>query len=173
LPKGVRIVPGYDRTPLILGAVSTVTTTLLEALLTACLCVVLVFRHWRSSLVIAVALPLATLAAFVVIWLLRRLGWVQIESNIMSLSGLAISVGVLVDSSIVMTENVMHNLRLRFGAEPARGDLQATILAACRTVGRPIFFSVLIMLLSFVPVFALGGIEGRMFRPLAWTNALP
>ena len=89
----------------------------------------------------------------------------------MSLAGIAISVGVLVDSSIVMVENAMHRLRDEFGDEPVRGDIRAVILPACQTVGRPIFFSVAIMLLSFLPVFALGGMEGKMFRPLAFTKS--
>ena len=171
LPPGVRVVTGYDRTPLIRGAIGTVTRTLLEALLTACLCVLLVLVHFRSSLVVAIALPLATLAAFAGMWLLRLAG-LSIETNIMSLAGLAISVGVLVDSSIVMTENVMHRLRLRFGDRPVAGDVTDTVVDACQTVGRPIFFSVLIMLLSFVPVFALGGMAGKMFQPLAVTKSL-
>ena len=171
LLPGVRIVTGYDRTPLIHGAIGTVTRTLLEALLTACLCVLLILVHVRSSLVVAITLPLATLAAFAGMWLLRSLG-LAIETNIMSLAGLAISVGVLVDSSIVMTENVMHRLRLRFGDRPVTGDVTETVSEACQTVGRPIFFSVAIMLLSFVPVFALGGMAGKMFQPLAVTKSL-
>ena len=79
----------------------------------------------------------------------------------MSLAGIAISIGVLVDSSIVMAENAMHRLREHFGDEPVRGDLRAIVLPACQEVGRPIFFSVVIMLLSFLPVFALGGMRGR------------
>jgi len=172
LPPGVRIVTGYDRTPLIRGAIGTVTRTLLEAVLTACVCVLLILVHVRSSLVVAIALPLATLAAFAGLWVMRQSGWLAIDTNIMSLAGLAISVGVLVDSSIVMTENVMHRLRLTFGDRPVQGDVSAVVREACQTVGRPIFFSVLIMLLSFVPVFALGGMAGKMFRPLAATKSL-
>jgi Cu(I)/Ag(I) efflux system membrane protein CusA/SilA len=171
LPSGVRIVPGYDRTPLITGAVGTVTSTLVEAIVTASICVLLVLLHVRTSFIIAVTLPLATLASFVVMWTLRRLGVADIQTNIMSLAGIAISIGVLVDSSIVMAENAMHSLREQFGDRPVRGDIRALVLPACRTVGRPIFFSVVIMLISFVPVFALGGMEGKMFRPLAFTKS--
>jgi Cu(I)/Ag(I) efflux system membrane protein CusA/SilA len=88
----------------------------------------------------------------------------------MSLAGIAISIGVLVDSSVVMAENSMHHLREHFGDHPTSGDLRAIVLPACSQVGRPIFFSVMIMLLSFLPVFALGGIEGKMFHPLAFTK---
>jgi Cu(I)/Ag(I) efflux system membrane protein CusA/SilA len=171
LPKGVGVVPFYDRTPLIRGAVRTVVGTIGEAVLTATICVLLVLLHLRASFVIALTLPLAALASFAVMWLLRGLGVADIQTNVMSLAGIAISVGVLVDSSIVMVENSMHRLRLRYGNQPVRGDVRDVILPACQTVGRPIFFSVLIMLLSFLPVFALGGMEGKMFRPLAFTKS--
>jgi Cu(I)/Ag(I) efflux system membrane protein CusA/SilA len=171
LPAGVRIVPFYDRTPLIRGAVGTVTTTLLEAMLTAAVCVVLVMRHLRTALVIVLTLPLSVLASFGLLWLLRRLGVLDVQTNAMSLAGIAVSIGVLVDSSIVMAENVMHRLHERFGDNPATGDVRELVRSACLTVGRPIFFSVVIMLLSFVPVFALGGIEGKMFFPLALTKS--
>jgi Cu(I)/Ag(I) efflux system membrane protein CusA/SilA len=171
LPAGVRIVPFYDRTPLIEGAVRTVTGTLLEAILTATVCVLLVLLHYRTSFVIALTLPLAVLASFALMYLLRRLGIADVQTNVMSLAGLAISIGVLVDSSVVMAENAMHHLKTHFGDQPVRGDVRAVVLPACRTVGRPIFFSVVIMLLSFLPVFALGGIEGKMFHPLAFTKS--
>ncbi|HEV3259122.1 MAG TPA: efflux RND transporter permease subunit, partial [Gemmataceae bacterium] len=171
LPAGVRIVPVYDRTPLIRGAIRTVTGTLLEAILTAAVCVLVVLLHFRTSFVIALTLPLAVLASFTVMWTLRRLGLADVQTNVMSLAGIAISIGVLVDSSIVMAENAMHHLKSHFGDRPVHGDIRALVLPACRTVGRPIFFSVLIMLLSFLPVFALGGIEGKMFHPLAFTKS--
>lgn len=170
LPPGVRIVPCYDRTPLIEGAVRTVTRTLIEAIATATFCVVLVLLHFRTSVVIAVTLPLAALSSFILMGILRQLGIADIQTNIMSLAGIAISIGVLVDSSIVVAENVMHHLREEFGEEPVRGDTRPIVLRACRMVGRPIFYSVLIMLISFLPVFALGGIDGRMYRPLAFTK---
>lgn len=170
LPAGVRIVPCYDRTPLIEGAVRTVTGTLIEAIVTATVCVVLVMLHLRTSFIIAVTLPLAALASFVCMWTLRTLGIADIQTNIMSLAGIAISIGVLVDSSIVMAENAMFHLREKFGDRPVSGDIRDVVLPACRTVGRPIFFSVLIMLVSFLPVFALGGIDGKMYRPLAFTK---
>jgi Cu(I)/Ag(I) efflux system membrane protein CusA/SilA len=172
LPTGVKIIPFYDRTPLIDGAIHTVTGTLVEAIVTASACVLIVLLHVRASLIIAVTLPLATLAAFAGLWLLRAIGLADIQTNVMSLAGIAISIGVLVDSSVVMAENAMHRLREHFGDRPVRGDVRAILLPACRAVGRPIFFSVVIMLLSFLPVFALGGMEGKMFRPLAATKCL-
>jgi Cu(I)/Ag(I) efflux system membrane protein CusA/SilA len=170
LPPGVRLVPFYDRTPLIRGAIGTVTGTLIEAMLTATVCVLLVLLHFRTSFVIVLTLPLSVLASFFIMWLLRCFGIADIQTNIMSLAGIAISIGVLVDSSIVMAENVMHRLHERFGDQPVTGDVRELVLSACRTVGRPIFFSVVIMLLSFLPLFALGGVEGKMFRPLAFTK---
>jgi Cu(I)/Ag(I) efflux system membrane protein CusA/SilA len=171
LPPGVRIVVAYDRTPLIEGTVGTVTGTLLEAILTATVCIVVVLRHLRTAFVVALTLPLAVLFSFGVIDLLRRTGIVAVETNLMSLAGLTISIGVLVDSSIVTAENVMHRLKTRHGEQPVRGDTRDDVIAACREVGRPIFFSVLIVLLSFLPVFALGGLEGKMFHPLAYTKS--
>jgi Cu(I)/Ag(I) efflux system membrane protein CusA/SilA len=132
--------------------------------------VLVVLLHVRVSLIIAVTLPLAALASFALMWLLRVLGIAEIPTNVMSLAGIAISIGVLVDSSIVMAEGAMHALREHFGDRPVRGDVRGIVLRACRGVGRPIFFSVVIMLLSFLPVFALGGMEGKMFRPLALTK---
>jgi copper/silver efflux system protein len=170
LPAGVKIVPFYDRTPLIHGAIDTVTRTVIEAMISASLCVLVVLFHVRTSLIIAGTLPLAALSSFLIMAALRRLGLVDIQANAMSLAGIAISVGVLVDSSVVMAENVMHRLRERFGRQVVRGDVREVVLPACLAVGRPIVFSVAIMVLSFLPVFALGGIEGKMFHPLAYTK---
>ena len=170
LPSGVAIRPFYDRTPLIDGAISTVTSAVIEAILTATICIVVVLLHVRASFVVAITLPLAALGSFAIMAALRWLGIADIQANLMSISGIAISIGVLVDSSIVMTENAMHRLREHFGDRPATGDLRPIVLPACLAVGRPIVFSVAIMVLSFLPVFALGGMEGKMFRPLAATK---
>lgn len=171
LPHGVRIVPVYDRTPLIERTIGTVTRTLLEAILTATICILVILRHIRTAFIIAITLPLAVLFSFALADALRRTGLVSVETNLMSLAGLAISIGVLVDSSIVMAENVMHRLKQQYGAARVSGDTCSVVIAACREVGRPIFFSVLIVLLSFLPVFALGGMEGKMFQPLAFTKS--
>jgi Cu(I)/Ag(I) efflux system membrane protein CusA/SilA len=171
LPAGVRIVPFYDRTPLIEGVIGTVTGTVVDAMVSASLCVLVVLLHVRTSFVVAVTLPLAALGSFLIMMMLRRLGIVDIQANAMSLAGIAISIGVLVDSSIVMAENVMHRLSEQSGGRPVRGDVHESVRRACQAVGRPIVFSVAIMLLSFLPVFALGGIEGKMFHPLAYTKS--
>src|SRR5262249_41038079 len=138
---------------------------------TSTVCVLVILLHLRASFVIGLTLPLAALASFGVMGLLRALGLADVQTNVMSLAGVAISVGVLVDSSIVMVENGRHRLGLHHGDRPVGGDVRGVVLPACQTVGRPIFFSVLIMLLSFLPVFALGGMEGKMFRPLAFTKS--
>ncbi len=164
LPEGVRIVPFYERTELINRAVETVTGTLTEEMIIASLAILLILWHFRSALIVCIMLPMAVLGAFI---LMRLLG---IPSNIMSLSGIAISIGVLVDSSVVMVENATHHLHEHFGSKRVTGDTRELVLPALRTVGRPIFFSVMIMVISFIPVFALGGMEGRMFHPLAWTK---
>ena len=172
LPEGVRLVPCYDRSPLILGAVSTVTGTLVESIVITTLCVLFILRHFRASFVVSLTLPLAALGAFLGLWVLRAAGGADVQTNIMSIAGIVVSIGVLVDSSIVLAENCLHRLHERFGDAPVSGDVRDTITAACRTVGPPAFFAILIMLVSFLPVFALSGIDGQMYRPLAWTKSL-
>src|SRR6185369_12470411 len=110
-------------------------------------------------------LPLSVLFSFLLMWLLRLLGVIDIQANIMSLAGITISIGILVDQAIVMVENATHHLKEKFGDQKVTGDTRDIVIKACRTVGRPIFFSVLIMLLSFVPVFMLSGREGKYFHP--------
>lgn len=165
LPEGVRIVPFYDRTRLIHGAIDTLTGILKEELIIASVMVLLVLMHFRSALVIALVLPMTVLVSFI---MMRIFG---IASNIMSLAGIAISIGVLVDSAIVMVENATHHLSLHFGKNKVTGDTRELIIPACRTVGRPIFFSVIIILISFIPVFALTGRDGKTFHPLAFTKS--
>ena len=164
LPAGVRIVPFYDRTKLIHNAIDTVTDSLVEESLVASAVIFLIMWHIRSAMIICIMLPLSVLISFI---LMRQLG---ISSNIMSLSGIAISIGVLVDAAIVMVDQGAHTLHNKFGNQPVRGDTRALLTPALRTVGRPIFFSMAIMILSFVPVFAMTGMEGKMFHPLAYTK---
>jgi Cu/Ag efflux pump CusA len=165
LPPGVRIVPFYDRTRLIEGAIDTLRETLLEELIIASLAILLILGHLRSAMVVCVTLPLAVLVSFILMY------YVGIPSNIMSLSGIAISIGLFVDSAVVMVENTTHELTARHGRERIRGDTTEVVVESCRMVGKPIFFAVLIMLVSFLPVFALGGTEGKMFHPLAFTKS--
>jgi Cu(I)/Ag(I) efflux system membrane protein CusA/SilA len=165
LPPGVRIVPFYERTQLIRGAIHTLTRTLTEELIVASIAILLILTHLRSAFVVCVTLPLAVLVAFILMFYLK------IPSNIMSLSGIAISIGILVDAAVVMVENATHELTREYGSERVRGDTTEVVVRACRLVGKPIFFAVLIMLISFLPVFALGGMEGKMFHPLAFTKS--
>ena len=171
LPAGVHIVAAYDRTRLIHGAIHTLTEVMGHEMLIASMAILLILMHFRSVFVICVTLPLAVLFSFLMMWVLRQLGIIDIQANIMSLAGITISIGILVDQAIVMTENATHTLKSHFGESKVTGDIREMVIAPCRTVGRPIFFSVLIMLLSFVPVFMLSGREGKLFHPLAFTKS--
>ena len=164
LPPGVRIVPFYERTRLIHGAIETLRRTLIEEVLATAIAVFLVLYHLRSSLAIIAPMVCSVLTVFVLMHLF------SLPSNIMSLAGIAISIGVLVDGGMVMTENAYSRLHEHFGGQQVQGDTRPMVLEACLAVARPIFFSTLIMVISFIPVFALSGTEGKMFRPLAWTK---
>ena len=165
LPEGVRIVPFYDRTRLVEGAIHTLAEILTHEMLIASVAILLILMHFRSAFVICVTLPLAVLVSFI---LMRMFG---VASNIMSLSGIAISIGILVDQAIVMVDNATHHLTAHFGKNKVTGDTRELVIPACRIVGRPIFFSVMIILLSFAPVFALSGQQGKLFHPLAFTKS--
>ena len=137
----------------------------------ASIAILLILMHVRSVFVICVTLPLAVLFSFLLMWVLRQLGIIDIQANIMSLAGITISIGILVDQAIVMTENATHHLKEHFGDRRSPATSASWSFAACRTVGRPIFFSVMIMLISFIPVFMLSGREGKLFHPLAFTKS--
>lgn len=171
LPEGVRIVAAYDRTRLITGAIHTLTEVMTHEMIIASVAILLILTHVRSVFVICITLPLSVLFSFLAMWVLRKLGIIDIQANIMSLAGITISIGILVDQAIVMTENATHHLKEHFGNKRVTGDIRELVIEPCRTVGRPIFFSVLIMLLSFVPVFMLSGREGKLFHPLAFTKS--
>ncbi|WP_435007605.1 efflux RND transporter permease subunit [Tundrisphaera lichenicola] len=164
LPEGVRIVPFYDRTPLINKALATISDTVKEEIIISTISILLIMGHLGGAFVVSLTLPMAILFSFL---MMKLFG---IPSNIMSLAGIAISVGILQDQAVVMTENAAHHLTKRFGKARITGNVLDTIIPACRTVGRPIFFSILITVLSFLPVFALTGRSGKMFHPLAWTK---
>jgi len=164
LPAGVRIVPFYDRTPLIHRAIETVSGTVREELIVCTIAILVVMGHLGGAFVVSLTLPMAILFSLL---MMRILGF---SSNIMSLAGIAISIGILIDQAVVMAENAAHHLSRRFGRERVTGDITDIVIPACRTVGRPIFFSVLITILSFLPVFALSGREGKLFHPLAFTK---
>jgi copper/silver efflux system protein len=160
LPDGVQLIPTYDRSALILGSIATLKDTLIQqAIIVTIICLVFLF-HARSALVVMVVLPLSVLLSFIA---MRYLG---LTSNIMSLGGIAIAIGELADASIVLIENA----HVRLAAAPPGGDRQQIIIDACKEVGRPIFFSLLLITISFLPIFTLAGQAGRLFTPLAYTK---
>ena len=167
LPPGVAIEVGYDRSDLIDRAVETVKHTLIEEIIVVSLIIVLFLLHARSALVAACVLPLGALATLAIMQLL------DINANIMSLGGIAISIGVMVDSAVVMVENAHKHLereqeRIERGESPRS---RATVIGeAAAEVGPTLFFSLLIITVSFLPIFALGEQSGRLFKPLAWTK---
>lgn len=169
LPPGVSIKAFYDRSTLIERSIATLKSTLMEEILLVALAHILFLWHFRSILIVTIPLPVSILISFI---LMTQFG---ITSNIMSLSGIAIAIGVLVDAGIVMTENVIRHCERREEQKGGRTRLtpaetwQCTLEAA-RQVGRPIFFAMLIILLAFVPVFTLLGEEGKLFHPLAYTK---
>ena len=164
LPQGVTIVPFYDRSDLIEQAVDTLRTALIEEIALVTLAHVVFLMHVRSILIVTIPLPLAVLMAFLGMY------YAGISSNIMSLAGIAIAIGVLVDAGIVVTENAFRALEQR-GVDPRdRRRVRDTVRDSTRLVGRPVFFSMAIILLAFIPVFALTGQEGKLFHPLAFTK---
>ena len=160
LPDGVRLVATYDRSELILGSIDTLRTTLVEeGIIVALICIVFLF-HVRSAVVAMIVLPLSVLFSFIGI---RFLG---LTSNIMSLGGIAIAIGELADAAIVLIENA----HVRLANAPPGSDRKRIIVDACKEVGRPIFFSLLLITVSFLPIFTLAGQAGRLFQPLAFTK---
>jgi copper/silver efflux system protein len=163
LPAGVEIVEVYDRSELIHGAIATLSDTLLQESIIVALVCVLFLLHARSALVVIIVLPLSVLFSFI---LMR---WLGINSNIMSLGGIAIAIGELIDAAVVMVENAHKKLERRAdqASEAAR---VAAIIDGCKEVGPALFFSLLIIAVSFLPVFTLEAQEGRLFAPLAYTK---
>ncbi len=160
LPDGVHLIPTYDRSELILGSVNTLKDTLVQqAVVVTVICLVFLF-HARSALIVMIVLPLSVLLSFIAI---RYLG---LSSNIMTLGGIAIAIGELADAVIVLIENA----HVRLAAAPPESDRKQVIVEACKEVGRPIFFSLLLITVSFLPIFTLTGQAGRLFTPLAYTK---
>ena len=164
LPQGVRLVPFYDRTQLINRATSTLKRALIEELLLVTLAHIVFLLHFRSILIVTIPLPLAVLISFL---FMKYMG---ISSNLMSLSGIAIAIGVLVDAGIVVTENAFRFLEKNKVDPKDRRRVWQTVLESTKLVGRPVFFSMAIIILAFIPVFALTGQEGKLFHPLAFTK---
>jgi Cu(I)/Ag(I) efflux system membrane protein CusA/SilA len=165
LPEGVEIVVGYDRSNLIHRAIDTLREKLIEEALIVSLVVVVFLMHLRSALVVMITLPLGVLMSFLV------MRWLGVNANIMSLGGIAIALGAMVDAAIVMVENMHKHLEWSAREERPRPQWQLAADAA-KEVGPALFFSLLIITFSFVPIFALGAQEGRLFRPLALTKTL-
>jgi len=162
LPAGVHIVAFYDRSELIEATVGTLRHALIEEIILVTLAHVIFLTHFRSILVVTLPLPLAVLCSFLL------MHYTQVTSNVMSLAGIAIAIGVLVDAGIVVTENAFRHLE---GVDTRdRGKVLETVLRATKLVGRPTFFSMAIIVLAFVPVFALTGQEGKLFHPLAFAK---
>ena len=167
LPPGVTIEPFYDRSSLIDRAIDTLKHTLWEAVILVTLMHVIFLFHFRSILIVTLPLPASILVAFI---LMKEFG---IQSHIMSLTGIAIAIGVLVDAAIVMTENVIRHCELeedKLGRPLTRAETWQVTLTASQQVGRPIFFAMGIIILAFIPIFNLTGQEGKLFHPLAWTK---
>ncbi|MBM3850752.1 MAG: efflux RND transporter permease subunit [Verrucomicrobia bacterium] len=172
LPPGISLRAFYDRSDLIDRTLDTLRHALWEEVILVTLAHILFLWHFRSILIVTLPLPLSILTAFL---LMERFG---ISSNIMSLTGIAIAIGVLVDAAIVMTENVIRHAeeaedaRRRAGLDPrlTPAETLRVTLEASRQVGRPVFFAMAIIILAFVPVFALTGQEGKLFHPLAFTK---
>ena len=163
LPEGVRIVTTYDRAPLIEGAVSYLNRKLIEEGIAVALVIFIFLLHVRSAFVALITLPLGVLGAFVI------MSAQGITANIMSLGGIAIAIGTMVDASIVMVENANRRLS-DLGAGAGREARRRAVIQAVREVGPGVFFSLLIITVSFLPVFALSGESHRLFAPLAYTK---
>ena len=167
LPPGITIEAFYDRSDLIDRAIDTLKHTLWEAVILVTLMHIIFLFHFRSILIVTLPLPASILVAFI---LMKQFG---IQSHIMSLTGIAIAIGVLVDAGIVMVENVIRHCEIeehRLGRRLTRNETFAQTLSASHQVGRPIFFAMAIIILAFVPIFTLTGQEGKLFHPLAWTK---
>jgi Cu(I)/Ag(I) efflux system membrane protein CusA/SilA len=167
LPDGVEIVPTYDRSQLINRSISTLREKLIEeSIVVALVCLVFLW-HIRSALVAIITLPIAILLSFLPMY------WMGLTSNIMSLGGIAIAIGAMVDSAIIMVENAhkfLEHFREEKGRDPTNGERVEVIIAAAKSVGRPLFFALLVITVSFIPVFSLEAQEGRLFKPLAFTK---
>ncbi|MBA3583496.1 MAG: efflux RND transporter permease subunit [Gemmatimonadetes bacterium] len=165
LPPGVSIVVGYDRSDLIHRAIETLKDTLLEESVIVALVALAFLLHARSALVAILTLPIGILMAFI------AMRWLGVNANIMSLGGIAIAIGAMIDAAIVMVEN-MHKHVERNDREGGGGSRWRLAVESSKEVGPALFFSLLIITVSFIPVFSLTGQSGRLFTPLAWTKTL-
>jgi Cu(I)/Ag(I) efflux system membrane protein CusA/SilA len=162
-PPGVRLVPTYDRSTLIHRAVSTLQRSLIEEMVIVSLVILFFLFHFRSALVPILTLPIAVVLSFI------PMSAQGLTANIMSLGGIAVAIGAMVDASIIMVENVHKKLEA-WEAGGRAGSREDAIVAGLREVGRPIFFALMVITISFLPIFTLEGTEGRLFKPLAYTK---
>src|SRR5438034_534153 len=167
LPEGVEVITAYNRGQLIKRSIATLREKLIEeSIVVALVCLVFLW-HIRSALVAIITLPIAIILSFLPMFQL------SLTSNIMSLGGIAIAVGAMVDSAIIMVENAhkfLEHFREEKGRDPTNAERIEVIIAAAKSVGRPLFFALLVITVSFIPVFSLEAQEGRLFKPLAFTK---
>lgn len=160
LPKGVKLIPTYDRSELIIGSVETLRTTLIEEGIIVAIIMIVFLLHLGSALVAIIVLPVSVLISFIAI---RYIG---LTTNIMSLGGIAIAIGELADAAVILIENA----HVRLSEAPPGVDRKRIIVDACKEVGSPIFYSLILITVSFLPIFTLAGQAGRLFQPLAFTK---
>ncbi len=163
LPEGVKIVTTYDRSDLILRSIATLKRTLLEELAIVSLIILIFLWHIPSALIPILTIPTAVILSFIPMYAMN------ITANIMSLGGIAIAIGAMVDAAIVVVEQTHKKLE-RWEAEGRPGDFRDVVIAAVKEVGGPSFFALLVIAVSFIPIFALEAQEGRLFKPLAFTK---
>lgn len=163
LPDGVRIEAVYDRSEVITRAINTLKKKLLEEMLVVSLVILVFLLHFPSAVIPIITLPIAVLISFI------PMRYTGLTSNIMSLGGIAIAVGAMVDAAIVVVENA-HKALAKWQEEGRKGDYHAVLLGAIKEVARPSFFSLIVIAVAFLPIFSLEGIEGRLFKPLAFTK---
>ena len=163
LPPGIKIVTTYDRSDLILRSIATLKEKLIEESLIVSVVIIVFLFHIPSALVVIITLPIAIIISFIL------MHYLNLTSNIMSLGGIAIAIGAMVDAAIIMVENA--HKRLEHWEESGRaGSRTEVLIDAAKEVGKPLFFSLLIITVSFLPIFTLEGQEGRLFKPLAYTK---
>jgi Cu(I)/Ag(I) efflux system membrane protein CusA/SilA len=166
-PEGVELITTYDRSQLIKRSISTLREKLIEESIVVALVCMIFLWHIRSALVAIITLPIAILLSFLPMFQL------SLTSNIMSLGGIAIAIGAMVDSAIIMVENAhkcLEHFREEKGRDPTNAERIEVIINAAKSVGRPLFFALLVITVSFIPVFSLEAQEGRLFKPLAFTK---
>jgi Cu(I)/Ag(I) efflux system membrane protein CusA/SilA len=161
LPEGMRIVPFYDQTDLVKKAVSTLTRALIEEFILVSIIVVAFLGNVRSSLIVTSAIPIGILIALI------AMKEINLSANLMSLGGIAIGIGVMTDAAIVMVENIFRHL----AEDRGRRDIIDVALEAAKEVAAPIFFSITIIIVTFLPVFTMTGTEGKLYTPMAWAKS--